>query len=43
MVVELCYDYEKVDICFVKGAFIVVDFICEAWERGQNILNDSEL
>ena len=34
-------DYEKIEICFAKGAFIVADFICQAWETRQNTLYGS--
>ena len=36
-------DYEKLEICFAKGTFVVADFICQAWERRQNNLYNSEL
>ena len=32
-------DYEK--LCLAKGAFIVADFICQAWEMRQNSLYGS--
>ena len=25
-------DYEKMELCFEKGTFVVADFMCQAWE-----------
>ena len=36
-------DYEKMELCFDKGAFAVSDFICQAWEKRQCTLYNSEL
>lgn len=36
-------DYEKLELCFRKGTFLVADFICQAWDRRQNILIKTEL
>ena len=36
-------DYEKTALCFSKGVFAVADFICQAWERRQNSLYNSEI